>query len=421
MQNKDLAARSKFGKQRKTAGTENNMRSSNTKVATLSSETREKSFLALVSVFACMVALILSLTSQAYGQSSVRPPASAVENNVPEAKDGKVPGNTLGINSDSDTWRAIRHGVTGNVSIVDKKAGILVQSDGENFRLLRNGPLFSYLGLLMLATLILLSIFFAIRGRIRVESGMSGRKILRFNTVERMGHWLMAVSFIILGISGLNVTFGKAVIMPIIGKEAFGPMSAFLKITHNYVAFAFMLGLAIAFLCWVVHNLPSRHDINWILKGGGLFTKGSHPPAKKFNAGQKIIFWSVMLGGLSLCFSGWALLFPFEYNFFSSTFSMLSAIGINVPALIGLGDPPYTVIQEQQYNAIWHAIVAVLMICLIFAHIYIGSIGMEGAYDAMGSGEVDENWAKEHHSLWVEEVKDQQASDGERTNIQPAE
>ena len=272
----------------------------------------------------------------------------------------------------------------------------------------------------MLGTLVLLAIFFAIRGKIKVDKGLSGRKIKRFSTIERTGHWLMAISFIILGISGLNITFGKSVIMPIIGKDAFGPFTHFLKLTHNYIAFAFMLGLAIAFVCWVVHNLPNRGDINWILKGGGIFKKGEHPPAGKFNAGQKLIFWAVMIGGLSLSVSGWALMFPFEYSFFSSTMSAFSAIGIDLGSWLGMGQAPYSVIQEQQYNNIWHAIVAVLMICLILAHIYIGSVGMEGAYDAMGSGDVDENWALEHHSLWVEEVKAQEKAVG-GTNIQAAE
>ncbi len=367
----------------------------------------------------------VSNISNAKAESSVRPPANAVENviNKDAAKKfqtNKIPGAVLTRNSDSDTWRAIRHGVTGNVSIPDKKAGVLVQDAGENYRAIRNGPLFSYLGFSMLATLVLLAIFFAWRGKIKVDKGLSGKKIKRFSTIERTGHWLMAISFIILGISGLNITFGKSVIMPIIGKDAFGPFTHFLKLTHNYIAFAFMLGLAIAFVCWVVHNLPNRGDINWILKGGGIFKKGEHPPAGKFNAGQKLIFWAVMIGGLSLSVSGWALMFPFEYSFFSSTMSAFSAIGIDLGGWLGMGQAPYSVIQEQQYNNIWHAIVAVLMICLILAHIYIGSVGMEGAYDAMGSGDVDENWAMEHHSLWVEEVKAQE-KEVSGANIQAAE
>ena len=149
-----------------------------------------------------------------------------------------------------------------------------------------------------------------------------------------------------------------------------------------------------------------------------MLSKSSHPPAKKFNAGQKLIFWGVMLLGLSLSVSGWALLFPFEHHLFTDTFALLGKIGIDVPAILGLPEPPYSVIQEQQFNSAWHSIIAVVMICLILAHIYIGTIGMQGAYDAMGSGEVDLNWAREHHSLWVDEVM---AKETERTAPAPAE
>lgn len=355
----------------------------------------------------------------ASAQSSVRPPATATENYIESPVDGNVPGNALGNSGVANSWGDIRKGIEGKVSIPDTKAGVLVQSAGEDYRLLRKGPLFSYLGLAMLGTLIALAAFFAIRGRIRVEHGLSGQKIKRFSTVERMGHWLMAISFIILAITGLNVSFGQYVIMPIVGKEFFGPMTLFLKMTHNYIAFAFMLGLIIAFVCWVLHNIPNRHDLVWIMKAGGLFKKGVHPPAKKFNAGQKIIFWATMLGGLSLTLSGWQLLFPFEYSYFADTFSMLAKIGIDVPAILGMASPPYSVIQEQQFATIWHAVMAVIMVCIILAHIYIGSVGMEGAFDAMGSGEVDENWAKEHHSIWVDEVKAKERAGVK--GVQPAE
>lgn len=373
----------------------------------------------LLPVLVCAILVVTALSGSALAQSSVRPPEGAV--NTDGAVGGAVPGDALGTASDSDTWRAVRQGVAGRVSIPDKKAAVLVQSDGENWRLLRNGPMFDYLGLAMIGTLFLLALFFAIRGRIRTEHGLSGVRIRRFSTIERTAHWLMALSFIILAISGLNISFGRELILPLMGKEAFGPMAGFLKQTHNYVAFAFMLGLAIAFIMWIVHNIPNRQDLVWIAKGGGMFSKGVHPPAWKFNAGQKIIFWLVMICGLSLCLSGWALLFPFEHAYFTDTFAALSAIGIDIPAWFGLPEPPYTMIQEQQFSTVWHAIMAVFMICVIFAHIYIGTIGMEGAYDAMGSGDVDLNWAKEHHSLWIEQIEEAEARSSAHAKPEPAE
>ncbi|TCD11916.1 formate dehydrogenase subunit gamma [Oricola cellulosilytica] len=375
----------------------------------------------LLPVLALALLLAGFAPADAFAQSSVRPPDTAVSSEAGGPVGGSVPGDALGTTSDAEVWRAVRQGVSGTVSIPDSKAGVLVQSDGEDWRLMRNGPLYDYLGLAMIATLILLALFFAIRGRIRIEHGKAGVTIKRFSLIERTAHWLMALSFIVLALSGLNISFGRDLVMPLIGKEAFGPMSGFLKFTHNYVAFAFLLGLAVAFVLWVVHNIPNRHDLVWLAKGGGLFSKNVHPPSRKFNAGQKIIFWLVMIGGLSLGVSGWALLFPFEHAFFSDTFAALSSIGLDVPAWLGLPEPPYSVIQEQQYNSLWHAIVAVAMICLIFAHIYLGSVGMEGAFDAMGNGDVDLNWAKEHHSIWVEETLDEGKAPRGTTHAQPAE
>jgi len=296
-------------------------------------------------------------------------------------------------------WSQIRKGATGTVSIPDKNAAVLIQSEGDTaYRAFRNGPLKLYSVYALLGMLFLLALYFLLRGRIKIDHGRSGVTIERFNGLERFAHWLMAGSFVILAVSGLNMLFGRYALMPVIGKEAFAFITLWGKYLHNYLSFAFMLGVALAFILWVVHNFPNRHDLVWLLKGGGLFTKGSHPPAKKFNAGQKILFWSVVILTVSVSLSGIALMFPFETAFMAKTFAALNAVGFDLPTSV-------TAIQEQQLNQIWHAIVGVLFIVIILGHIYIGSVGMEGAFDAMGSGEVDTNWAREHHSLWVEEME----------------
>jgi formate dehydrogenase gamma subunit len=238
----------------------------------------------------------------------------------------------------------IRQGAQGNVSIPDKKAGILIQSEGETWRALRNGPLSTAGIWVMLGMVVLLALFFALRGRIKIEHGPSGQLVERFNLIERIGHWLTAVSFIILAITGLNILYGRYVLPQVIGKEAFSTISQAGKWVHDYVAFAFMAGLVMIFVLWVMHNLPSRHDLIWLAKGGGLFTKGSHPSSRKFNAGQKIIFWVTILGGLSLSLSGWVLLDPFQYAMFAKTFQFLNIFGFNLPTEI-------TVVQEQQLGA----------------------------------------------------------------------
>jgi len=148
---------------------------------------------------------------------------------------------------------------------------------------------------------------------------------------------------------------------------------------------------------WVGQNFPNKYDFIWLSRLGGLLAKHSHPPARKFNAGQKILFWIVIFGGISISLSGIALIFPFETKMFAGTFKALSGLGFNLPAEV-------TALQEQQLNQLWHAIVGLTLIVIIIAHIYLGTIGMEGAIDAMWSGAVDENWAREHHSVWVAET-----------------
>jgi formate dehydrogenase subunit gamma len=316
-----------------------------------------------------------------------------------------------GTFDDSQMWQAIRKGTTGNVSIPDKNAAILIQSEGDNWRAIRNGPVSLFSAAAIFGVVFLLALFFVLRGRIKIEHGKAGYTVSRFTGVERFAHWLMAGSFIVLAISGLNMLFGRFVLMPVIGKEAFAAVTLWGKYLHNYLSFAFMAGVALAFVLWVAHNLPSRHDLIWIMKGGGILFKGSHPPAKKFNFGQKVIFWSVTLLTISVSLSGIALMFPYETAFMAKTFAFLNNFGLDLPTAL-------SPIQEQQLNQVWHTIVGVTFIVIILAHIYIGSVGMEGAFDAMGSGEVDANWAREHHSLWVEEME-QKGQTGQAR--QPAE
>lgn len=319
---------------------------------------------------------------------------------------GQVPGGSLGAASDAELWRAVREGQQFTVSIPDKKAGVMIQSEGENWRNARNGPVTNFGGWVIVGMLVLLAMFFGIRGRIQIDSGFSGKLIQRFSGLERLAHWLTASSFIVLGLTGLNTMYGRY----LFGKSGaaggeFGGLHQFFafvtyygKLAHNYIAFAFMAGIVMILVLWVKDNIPRSIDLKWLAVAGGLFSKGVHPPAKKFNAGQKFIFWVVVLGGVSLSVSGLALMFPFTFGLFAPTFKALNALGLGLPTTL-------TMIEEMQLSQLWHAVVAVVMIAIIIAHIYIGSMGMEGAWDAMGSGMVDENWAREHHGLWVAEAK----------------
>ena len=310
---------------------------------------------------------------------------------------GNVPGRSLGTSSDSDLWRTLRRGYRSDVPYADKQKGVAIQSEGENWRNVRNGPLSVYGGWMLGGVIALLAVFFALRGRIRVERGFSGRTVERFNGVERFAHWLTATSFIVLGLTGLNMLYGRYVILPYIGPEAFSTLTEAGKYAHNFVSFAFMTGIVMMIVLWIRQNIPDRHDLAWLAKGGGILVKGVHVSAKKFNAGQKIIFWLVIFTGISISFSGLMLMFPFIFKPFGPTFAVLNIFGFGLPTEL-------SVMQEMQLNQLWHALLGLLLIALIFAHVYIGTLGMVGAFDGMGSGQVDVNWAREHHDLWAEEL-----------------
>ncbi len=268
--------------------------------------------------------------------------------------------------------------IEGRGTIPDTKSYVIEHPAGRDWREFHTVTLKWLGGIAILGMIAILVIFYLWRGAIRVRSGMSGNTILRFNTFERFVHWLTAVSFIILGITGLNITFGRSLLLPWMGPEAFSGWSEWAKYAHNYLSFAFTIGVVLMFLMWIGENFPSAADGEWLRQGGGLFDKDdkTHPPAWRFNAGQKILYWLVILASVAMMISGFMLMFPF-YG------------GLTV--------------GNMELAEIFHGAVGVLFVALILAHIYLGTLGMQGAFDAMGTGNVDVNWAKEHHSLWAEE------------------
>jgi formate dehydrogenase subunit gamma len=330
----------------------------------------------LTRVLCAVIALLFVLAHPAAAQLSFKPTAESVH--------------------EDQLLNALKEGdkISGRISIPDVNAANLIQPAGRDWRDFQRSKLPIIGGVIIIGMFAALLIFLMVRGRIRIYHGFSGTKIVRFVSFERFTHWLTASCFIVLALSGLNISFGRALILPLFGPEAFSTLSVYAKFCHNYLAFPFMLGLVIMFLIWVKDNIPGRLDIEWFKQGGGMLTDGKHPPAKKFNAGQKGVFWIVILGGALMSVSGWFLLFPYLEG--------------NVTA--------------QQFWSVIHAVLAMLLIAGLMAHIYIGTIGMEGAFDAMGTGEVDLNWAKEHHSLWVEEEQAKgHAPSGTTPRAMPAE
>jgi len=278
--------------------------------------------------------------------------------------------------SEADMLRALQ-GVQGNVTIMDRKAGTLVQPQGRDWRDTMGGVIRAWGAWLVFGMIALVTAFYLFRGSVMIDGGRSGRTIERFTEFERFNHWMTASAFITLALTGLNVTYGRYLLLPLLGPEMFSTWSAFAKLLHNFVAFPFILGVVLMCVNWIAYNFPNRHDWTWIMQGGGLFVKGVHPPATKFNFGQKVVFWSVMIGGGMISISGLMLLFPFWFG----------------------------TMETQQLMAVLHSIFALILTAVIIAHIYIGTLGMEGAWDAMYTGQVDERWAKEHHSIWAAQAK----------------
>lgn len=374
----------------------------------------------LLYLMAAGLTLSPSLDHSAFAQS-VRPPANAVT----PAEMGQNPRN-LDVSRYKGTWGEVRRGMEGFVGIPDQKEGVLVQASGQVWRSVHTGALLRWGGWGLAIVVVLIGIFYVWRGTIAIEHGKSGHLVERFNAIERFAHWLLASTFIVLAITGLNMLFGRRLFLSRPGDINVAPdfssaqgfyasLTYWGKIVHDFSSWGFIAGLILVFVLWVGQNIPNKADLEWLAKGGGLFSKGVHPPSRKFNAGQKVIFWLVVILGGTLAFSGLCLLFPFQISPWSGTFAFLNHFGFGLPTKL-------LAIQEMQLSQLWHAIVALVLIAVIIGHIYIGTLGMEGAFDAMGTGKVDENWAREHHSVWVDEMaeanKDAAAKGG---HAQPAE
>jgi formate dehydrogenase subunit gamma len=266
--------------------------------------------------------------------------------------------------------------VEGLGSIPDTKSYVIEQPMGREWGRFHEVWLHWIGAIAVLGMLVLLTIFYLVRGRVRIESGRSGINIVRFSAFERFVHWMTATCFVILALSGLNITFGKDVLLPLMGPSAFSAWSLAAKYAHNFISFPFVLGVILIFFMWLGGNIPNKVDVAWFKRGGGMVGR-DQPPAYRFNGGQKGVYWIVVLGGTAVAVSGYMLMFPF----YGAT------------------------IAGMQLAQVVHGVVAVLFIAAILAHIYIGTIGMEGAFEAMGKGTVDLKWAEEHHSLWLEEEK----------------
>ncbi|MDQ6618470.1 MAG: formate dehydrogenase subunit gamma [Pseudomonadota bacterium] len=287
--------------------------------------------------------------------------------------------------NNSPLWEEVRSGLPQFTTVPGRETNVLVQSEGQTWRALRV-PVYSTGGLVFALALLGIVLFYTWRGPIITHAAPTGHLIRRYTTRERIVHWTVAITFVIQGITGLVITFGKGVLLPLIGYTLFSWLAILSKNLHNFVGPIFSMALPIMIVTFIHENLPRAYDWAWVKRFGGMLDRnGREPPSGKANAGQKMLFWlMVVASGITLVVSGLILDFP---NFNQTR-------------------------QTMQVANIVHLVAALVGVTLAAAHIYLGTIGMKGAYSAMRHGYVDESWAREHHEIWYHEVVADKAQRG---------
>jgi formate dehydrogenase subunit gamma len=332
-----------------------------------------------------LLALSLALAGTAAAQPAAKDdPAPATPEQAQQERQITQPGNNAPV------WREVQRGEPNYTSIPGRETNVLIQpparflgqehrsTAGEAWRQFRNGPMTFYGGWLVVLVLLAIAALYFGKGPIRLQHGLSGRKMLRFTLNERVIHWCVAISFCILGLSGLLMLFGKHVLLPIIGYSLFGWLTSLGKNLHNFVAPFFIVSVLAMIVVYIRDNFPRWYDVRWFLRAWAFFLKNEEVPSGRYNGGEKAWFWIGVIGlSIVVSWTGVILLFP---NF----------------------DQSRAVMQDAW---IWHVGAAILYIAASLGHIYMGTIGVEHTYDNMRHGYTDENWAKEHHLYWYEEVK----------------
>lgn len=301
------------------------------------------------------------------------------------------------MENETRDWQVLRdRGYIEGISptVPDPRAKMLQQPEGRDWRRLHNGEITYGGGWVIFGFSLLLALFLLFRGRIPLKKGFSGRRVRRFGGFERANHWFTASSFVMLALTGLVLVYGQFFLKSWMGAGAYSWLAGASLYVHVAFASTFILGVLTMIVLWTGRNLPKPVDWEWLKRGGGFMSdRSENPPAEKFNAGQKLIFWAVVLGGGVLALSGITLLFPFFW---------FEIGGMQLALLV-------------------HAAVGLIMVAIIIGHIYIGTVGMVGAFDAMWSGDVDRNWAEEHHELWVKnEIDTPPARAGSGRTSRPA-
>jgi formate dehydrogenase subunit gamma len=292
--------------------------------------------------------------------------------------------------NNADVWRDVQRGQPSYTSIPGRETNVLIQpparfmgqdvrvTAGEAWRQFRNGPVTFWGGWLVVGTLVVIAALYFARGPIKLHDKPTGHMMQRFSDWERVVHWTVAISFCVLGLSGLIMLFGKHVLLPVIGYTLFAWLTSLAKNLHNFIAPVFIVSVVVMIVQWARDNLWRSYDMRWLVKMWGFLMRGEHVPSGRFNAMEKIWFWLfVVVLSVVVAWSGLILLFP---NF----------------------DQSRAVMQDAW---VVHTIAALVYIAMSLGHIYMGTIGVEGAYQNMRAGVTDETWAKEHHEYWYNDVK----------------
>jgi formate dehydrogenase subunit gamma len=337
------------------------------------------------------LAVPLGLLAQTPVPAEKGPPAGFVAPAEPKADENNAQRGKTQPGNNAPFWRGVRDSgeQPGYSSLPGAEMGMLVQpfvqypgsrltSAGEAWRQVRNLWIIPYGGALLFIVALAIALFYWRKGVLGHDHPDTGRKIERFTPFERSAHWTNAITFVVLAVSGLVMAFGKFILLPLIGGTLFGWLTYALKTAHNFAGPLFAVSLVVVFFTFLRDNWPKAHDLGWLAKGGGLLS-GHEVPSHRFNAGEKLVFWAgVFLLGSIVVGSG----------------LVLDQV---LPGLAYLRG-------DMQVAHMIHAVAAVLMMCLFMGHIYIGTLGMKGAYSAMRTGIVDEAWAREHHALWADDI-----------------
>ena len=265
---------------------------------------------------------------------------------------------------------------TSQVEQVD--SGVLINAQGKRWALFRMTTLADYSAIAIAAIFVIIALFFVIRGKVPIEGGLSGNVVKRFTDYERVVHWTLAIVFLFLAITGLILLLGRPLLIPLLGKDFFALLASASKEGHNLFGPLFLVSLIMMLISFGRRNIYEKGDLAWLLKGGGLIGKG-HVSGGFFNMGEKTWYWMVILIGLVISISGLVLVSP---NFGQSR-----------------------VIMELTH--IVHVVSAMILIVVSIGHMYLGSIGSEGALEGMKSGYVDISWAEAHHDRWGKQCREQ--------------